>query len=179
MRMIRSYFRLTIFAIALLFGVQIPGFIQQYTLVSEARLAEAKQNLSGFQSTADQFFGGSLEKLIVYYQQNPDKVMNADGRNIDAIYQRVHLLTQEQQALSQPAYKVVWHLAFNANSEILKQAQTNYSYVVPLNVNAIAWGVTAAIIFAALFDILSLFIMACCVRTTRRLFKSKPAANKA
>ncbi|MCU4675850.1 DUF2937 family protein [Catenovulum sp. 2E275] len=171
MRMIRSYFRLTVFAIALLFGVQIPGFIQQYTLVSEARLAEAQQNLSGFQKTADQFFGGSLEKLIVYYQQNEDQIINADGRNIDAIYQRVELLKQEQLILKQSQYKVVWHLAFNANPEILEQAKTHYSYVVPLNVNAIAWGVTAAIIFAALFDVISLFFVGCCRKSYRLAFK--------
>jgi len=169
--MIRSYFRLTIFAIALLFGVQIPGFIQQYTLISEARLAEAEQNLSGFQKTADEFFGGNLAKLIVYYQQNPDQVMNADGRNIDAIYQRVALLKQEQSVLQQHPVKVVWHLAFNANPDILTQAKANYSYVVPLNVQAVAWGVVSAILFAALFDLLSFTAMA----ITKRMFSRKLA----
>lgn len=171
--MIRSYFRLTIFAIALLFGVQVPGFIQQYTLVAEARLAEAEQNLAGFQKTADEFFGGSLDKLIVYYQQSEDKVMNADGLNIDHIYQRVELLKQESQILKQPAYKVVWHLAFNANHQILEQSQSNYNYVVPLNVDAIAWGVVSAILFSALFDVASGIIIKLSHFLLKGLFRRK------
>ena len=173
MRIIRSYFRLTIFAIALLFGVQIPGFIHQYSVISQARLAEAEQNLAGFRQTADEYFGGSLEKLIVYYQQKDDKVMNADGRNINAIYQRVLLLKQEQIILQQNQLEVAWYLSFNANQEILAQAKTHYSYVVPLNVNAIAWGVCAGILFAALFDLLSLLIIYSFIHSKRSIYRKR------
>ncbi|HAQ28087.1 MAG TPA: DUF2937 domain-containing protein, partial [Pseudomonas sp.] len=41
--MLRSYLRLTLFALGLLVGVQVPGFIEAYAQHVEARRLEAQQ----------------------------------------------------------------------------------------------------------------------------------------
>ncbi|KMT66046.1 DUF2937 family protein [Catenovulum maritimum] len=157
--MLRNYLRLIIFSCCLLSAIQIPGFIQQYSLISKARLAEAQLNLAGFQQTADKFFGGSLEKLIVYYQQSDDQVMQADGVNIDSIYQRVELLKAETEILTQAEYQIAWHLLQNPNPEVMQQAKQEYTYIVPLNTNAIVWGALVATMGCLLFDLVLSFAL--------------------
>ncbi|MDN5509332.1 MAG: DUF2937 family protein, partial [Pseudomonas sp.] len=54
--MLLSYLRLVLFAVGLLVGVQVPGFINDYAKRVEAHLIEAQTGLRGFESTAQQFF---------------------------------------------------------------------------------------------------------------------------
>ena len=46
--MFRSYLRLLVFAFGLLVGVQVPGFIDDYTKRVDAHRAESEQSLLGF-----------------------------------------------------------------------------------------------------------------------------------
>ena len=56
--MLLSYLRLVLFAVGLLVGVQVPGFISDYAKRVEAHLIEAQTGLRGFDATAQQFFNG-------------------------------------------------------------------------------------------------------------------------
>ncbi|WP_143870873.1 DUF2937 family protein [Catenovulum sediminis] len=159
----KFYIRAVLFSFALLVGIQIPAFIQQYKLVSTARLAEAELNLAGFQQSAEEFFGGSLEKLIVYYQQNEDVVLNANGRNINQIYLRVEQLKQEQKIFEQASPIVFIHIVLDGRQEILQQTRQEYSYMVPLNPQAVVWAISTACIFGLLFESLC-FILFFCIR---------------
>ena len=58
--MIRSYLRLALFALGLLLGVQVPGFIDDYAKRVEAHRLESEQSLSGFRETARRFFDGDM-----------------------------------------------------------------------------------------------------------------------
>lgn len=175
--MLKHYLRLIIFTSSLLLAIQVPSFIDQYSLISKARYAEAQQNLSGFQETADQFFGGSLEKLIVYYQQKNDAVINADGVNIDKIYQRVALLKQENQILEQAQYQIAWHLLTTPNADIMTQAQQEYNYTVPLNINAISWGVGLSVIAIGLVDFTLFVLQMSGVHLIRVFRRANPTAK--
>src|SRR5450830_1623024 len=66
--MLLSYLRLVLFAIGLLVGVQVPGFINDYAKRVEAHLIEAQTGLRGFESTAQQFFNGDLQALVAHYR---------------------------------------------------------------------------------------------------------------
>ncbi|MBX9714206.1 MAG: DUF2937 family protein, partial [Pseudomonadaceae bacterium] len=58
--MLRSYLRLLVFTFGLLVGVQVPGFITDYSQRLEAHRLEAQQSLKGFRATAEKFFKGDL-----------------------------------------------------------------------------------------------------------------------
>jgi len=59
--MLTGYLRLIVFAIGLLVGVQVPGFVDQYVKRVSAHQIEAAKNFSGFQDTANRNFGGDVE----------------------------------------------------------------------------------------------------------------------
>jgi len=65
--LLQTYSRLLLFAAALLLGIQIPSFIDQYEKRVDAHFQEVSINISGFQNTADLMFGGDLQQLIAYY----------------------------------------------------------------------------------------------------------------
>jgi len=62
--MFTDYLRLILFAVGLLAGVQVPGFIDQYAQRVSAHQIEVATDFRGFQQVADQYFGGSVEALI-------------------------------------------------------------------------------------------------------------------
>ena len=46
--MLRAYLRLVVFALGLLVGVQVPGFVDQYAKRVSAHYIEASKNFAGF-----------------------------------------------------------------------------------------------------------------------------------
>ncbi len=46
--MLREYLRLATFALSMLIGLQLPGFMNQYQQRVDAHLKEAQHNLGGF-----------------------------------------------------------------------------------------------------------------------------------
>ena len=65
-----------LFTLAFLIGVQLPGFIQQYSQRLSGHLAEAENQLQQYQNLADLHFNGQLTQLVSRYQSNPDPAIN-------------------------------------------------------------------------------------------------------
>ncbi|WP_017444135.1 DUF2937 family protein [Gayadomonas joobiniege] len=158
----KTYFRLILFTFFLLVGLQVPAFLQQYQLVSTARYAEAQQNLSGFQQTADRYFNGQLDQLIQHYEKSSDPVIQDDSQSVLKIARRVAALEQEQEVFKQSQPLVAWHVVTNAQPDVLAQTQQEYSYLVPLNTAALAWGFSVAIALSLLFETLWGTLCFCC-----------------
>lgn len=93
--MLRSYLRLVLFTLGLLFGVQIPGFISDYSKRVEAHLIEAQQAVKGYTATAQQFFKGDIQALIQHYRDSEDPVFRTDADNIDTLMNRTHILERQ------------------------------------------------------------------------------------
>ncbi|WP_371195494.1 DUF2937 family protein [Glaciecola sp. SC05] len=161
--------RLIVFAVVVLIGVQIPGFVGQYQSLVNAHLSEAKQNLSGFQQTAQRYFLGDIDKLITHYRQSQDQVFVSDAENIQAIVDRVSLLNVEALALQQHPLMATLHVSQQVNSPLFIETLEGYQWAVPLNSQALFWGLGFAILLILLFDIFGF----CCKRI---LFKPKHKA---
>jgi hypothetical protein len=56
-----TYSRLIIFAIGLLFGIQILSFVDQYQKRVDAHFQEVSANIAGLQLTANDLFSGISE----------------------------------------------------------------------------------------------------------------------
>lgn len=148
----KTYARLILFSVSLLIGVQIPAFMQQYELVSKARYAEASLNLEGFKQTADSYFGGNLQRLVEHYQNSSDAVMQADSQSVSALVTRVTELKKEQSVFKQSQPMIAWHILTSAHADVLQQTRQEYTYLVPLNSQAIAWGIFIAVSLCLLFE---------------------------
>ncbi|WP_028239906.1 DUF2937 family protein [Stutzerimonas azotifigens] len=146
--MLRSYLRLMLFALGLLIGVQVPGFVENYTSHVEARRLEARQGLAGFEESARRFFDGDLAALVEHYRNSQDPVFQSDAQSVQALVDRERLLEREWRAMQGPWFARVWHLLFGADRRLLDEAWAGYRFQVLLAPDAIAWGLGCALLFA-------------------------------
>ncbi|MCP9338716.1 DUF2937 family protein [Stutzerimonas xanthomarina] len=155
--MLRSYLRLTLFALGLLVGVQVPGFIEAYGNQVEARRLEAQQGLLGFQDTAGRFFNGDLNALVEHYRVSEDPVIQSDARSVSALVERARLLDRERRVMEGPWYAQAWHVLIGADQAIRRQVWNSYRFQVLLSPEAIAWGLSCALLLAWIVE--SLFVL--------------------
>ena len=156
--MFRSYLRLALFALGLLVGVQVPGFIDDYSKRVEAHRIEAEQGLKGFRETAKRFFKGDLVALVAHYQASADPVMRSDAQSLGTLVERSAFLERESRAMQGPWYGQVWHLVTAADHELMEETFAAYRYQVLLAPEAIAWGIACAMLLAWLLESLALLI---------------------
>ena len=152
--MLRAYLRLVVFAVGLLAGVQVPGFIDQYAKRVSAHYLEASRDFAGFQRTADQYFNGDVAALIAHHRASPDAVFRDEARSISALHERLQLLAAELRALEGGLLARLTHVVLRPDREILHETAAAYSYTVPLNGDAILCGVSAGLLGALLVEML-------------------------
>lgn len=152
LKLVGDYLRLILFAACVLIGVQVPGFISQYEQRVDAHLVEAKQNLAGFQFTADRYFQGDIKQLIAHYRASSDQVFVQDANSIESISSRVSLLTAEYNALQVAPLKQALHLAFSGDKSLFIETYDGFSFTVPLSLSALFWGGSVALVLLLLLD---------------------------
>jgi len=175
--MLRAYLRLTVFALGLLAGVQLPGFVDQYAKRVDAHFIEASRNFAGFQRTADQYFGGSVEALLVHHRSSTDPVFRDEAKTIATLYARLQMLAAELKALSGGLLARIAHVALKPNRELLDETLSAYSYTVPLNGAAIICGISIGLSFALLVESLVLAAAALIGRLAARALRPRPVAQ--
>jgi hypothetical protein len=149
-----NYLRLVVFAFGLLVGVQVPGFVDQYAKRVSAHQLEAVKSFGGFRETADRYFGGNVDALIAHHAASEDPAFKNEAKVIRGIYDRLAMLTAELAALRGPLIQQIMHVLFRANSEILSETRSEYTYTVPLNPPAVVCGVTTGALLAMLIEAL-------------------------
>lgn len=150
--MLAGYLRLIVFTIGLLVGVQLPGFVDQYVKRVGAHQSEAAKDFSGFQQTADKYFGGDVQALIAHHAADADAAFKDEAVDIRALYDRLTALTAELAALRGSFPSQLLHVLFRANPEILAETRAAYSYTVPLNPSAVVCGVALGACAALLIE---------------------------
>ncbi|WP_313087498.1 DUF2937 family protein [Pseudomonas sp.] len=156
--MLRSYLRLALFALGLLVGIQVPGFIAAYADHIEARRLESRQGLQGFQETAERFFDGDLQALVAHYRASRDPVIQSDARSVSALLERARLLDREWRILQGPWFARAWHVVLGADREIRRQVWARYDFRVLLSPEAVAWGIACALLLAWFVESLGLLV---------------------
>jgi len=150
--MLRAYLRLVVFAVGLLAGVQVPGFVDQYAKRVSAHYLEVQRNFAGFQRTADQYFGGSVDALITHHSSSSDAVFRDEAKTIATMYARLTSLSAELEAMRGSPLARLMHVATNANREILQETVDAYSYTVPLDAPAVLYGVCIALLLSLVIE---------------------------
>lgn len=156
--MLRSYLRLVLFTAGLLIGVQIPGFISDYSKRVEAHLIEAQKSLGGYNDTAQRFFNGDVQALIQHYRSSDDPVFRTDADNINKLLTRTQVLDREWQALQGPWYMRAYHVLTAADPDIRSETWNGYTWQVLLSPQVIGWGLVCALLFSLVIESLVLFI---------------------
>jgi len=152
--MFANYLRLIVFALGLLVGIQVPGFVDQYAKRVSAHHSEVARNFAGFQDTANRYFGGSVAALVAHHLASTDQAFKDEATSIQTMYDRLTALTAELAALRGPLIKQIIHVAFSPNKEILNETRLEYTYTVPLNGPAVVSGVAIGTLLAMLVETL-------------------------
>lgn len=156
--MLRSYLRLVLFTAGLMIGVQIPGFISDYSKRVEAHLIEAQKSLGGYNDTAQRFFKGDVQALIQHYRSSDDPVFRTDADNLNTLLTRTQTLDREWLALQGPWYMRAYHVLTAADPDIRKETWNGYSWQVLLSPDVIGWGLVCALLFSLVIESFVLFI---------------------
>ncbi|WP_278407001.1 DUF2937 family protein [Pseudomonas rhodesiae] len=146
--MLLSYLRLVLFAIGLLVGVQVPGFISDYAKRVEAHLIEAQTSLRGFETTAQQFFKGDMHALVEHYRASDDPVFQSDASSLGALLDRQVALDKQFQAMQGPWYIRALQVAVAADPDIRQETWNGYSYQILLTPEAMSWGLGGAMLLS-------------------------------
>jgi uncharacterized membrane-anchored protein YhcB (DUF1043 family) len=152
--MLANYVRLIVFALGLLVGIQVPGFVDQYAKRVSAHQIEVARNFHGFQETANRYFNGDVQALIAHHVASTDETFKDEARSIREMYERLTVLTAELAAMRGPLVRQILHVVFRPNKEILDETWAEYSYTVPLNPAAVVCGVTIGALLAMLVEAL-------------------------
>ncbi len=157
--MLAGYLRLIVFAVGLLVGVQLPEFVDQYVKRVGAHQSEAAKDFSGFQQTADKYFGGDVQALIAHHADSPDAAFKDEAADIRTLYDRLTALTAELAALRGSFPSQLFHVLFRADAEILAETRAAYSYSVPLRPAAVVCGVVLGACAAVVIESLLVGIL--------------------
>lgn len=139
------YLIVIIACIALLIGLQVPNFIDQYQKRIDAHLREVTANLKPFQEIADHYFGGDLMKLIEMNLKADAAPLQEEGKAIEQMVQRKLRFESDMAALQTSLVMKAVHVMFHGDQEIIDEALNQYSYAVPLDEDALAFGAGAAV----------------------------------
>jgi hypothetical protein len=155
MSLITRLLFLALAAGALLIGVQLPNFVDQYGKRLDAHFIEVQTNLKPFQDIADQFHGGSMEALIAKHEQSTDETFHAEGEAIRKMYRRFQRFANEKDQLN---VELPWQLAFiatRADRELVDETRRNYSFALLLNRQAVISGLVVMAAVVLLLELLA------------------------
>jgi hypothetical protein len=171
------YLMIVVACIALLVGLQVPNFVDQYQKRVDAHLREVIVNLQPFQDIADKYFGGDLDKLIALHRNSGEKPFQEEGAAIAKMVQRKLRFEADLAALQASLPLRAWHVVLHGDREMIDEALGQYSYAVPLNQDAIVFGAAAALVILLLVELLlalARFASATLFRSTSRTSTQKP-----
>ena len=153
MRLMHSYSLKLVFAVTLLLGIQMPGFLQQYEHRVDAHYQEAKRQLNQYQSLADLYFSGDLQVLIRQHKKSEILLFRAEAQIIETLLNRLNYLQAKKNALQGPLISRLYFLVTQINRPLLLETRKNYSAQITLSQNAITFGVLAALLCTLFMDL--------------------------
>ena len=151
---------LAIAAGALLMGIQIPNFVDQYGKRLDAHYIEVQTNLRPFQEIANQFHAGSMEALISKHRQSDDLTFRAEGDAIEKMVRRLQHFEQEKRALQAPLPKQVMFLITRADPDLVEETRRSYSFGLMLDQTAVLAGVVCMLIVALALEMFAWLVRA-------------------
>lgn len=168
------YLLIIVACVAMLIGLQIPNFVDQYEKRVDAHLREVTVNLQSFQDIANKYFGGDMHMLVELHRKSVDKPFQEEGAAIDKMVQRKLRFEADLAALQTSLPQKALHVLLHGDQEILDEVFGQYSYAVPLNQDALIFGAVMALIILLLVE--SLFAL---VRLIIRKTLHSPTTPKA
>lgn len=146
-----------VFALALLLGLQLPNFLQQYETRLDAHYIEARDQLNQYQILADLYFSGDLQALIRKHKNSDVLLFSAETQVIEKLVNRFNQLQVQQQALQGSLISRLYFLLGEINSPLFRETKKNYNAEIVLTQNSIVVGLVSALLCTLFLELLFLF----------------------
>lgn len=145
MSFVRGLFDRILLICAVVAGGLVPGFIAQYRQRLGGRLDQARLDLAPWQTIADHFFHGSIDRLIQYHLASNDPAFHSEGAAIHQLAVTVRHLQSEVAALHGTLFHQAAYLALHIDPGLARA--TLESWVPTFGLSA--EGILFALVFAA------------------------------
>jgi len=152
MSKIHHYASMLIFTAALMFGVQVPNFVDQYVKRMEAHLNESRIQFDEYLKIAKGISGGTIEDLISKHEQSLDPTFRAEAEPLRKIVQRKKFYEAEIDALQGSFWSKAAHILTSSDSEILKDTYNSYTANLPLNTDAAICGLSFGLLASLVLE---------------------------
>jgi hypothetical protein len=140
-------------------GGLVPGFIAQYRQRLGGRLDQARLDLQPWQSLADRFYGGDIDRLIQYHQSSTDPKFHAEGEIIRSLVATVQHLQSAVDALQGNLYQQLAYLTVHADPALLHATSHDWVPTFALSPDgllfALVVGIGVWLLFQALWGLLA------------------------
>jgi hypothetical protein len=151
---------LTVAGAALLIGIQVPNFVDQYGKRLDAHYIEVQTNLKPFQDIADQFHAGSLEALISKHRQSDDLTFRAEGDAIEKMYRRLQHFALEKREMQAPLPQQVAFIVMRADPDLVEETRQSYSFGLLLDRTAVLVGVVCMLAVVIVLELFAWLVRA-------------------
>lgn len=138
---------------ALLVGIQIPNFVDQYGKRLDAHYIEVQTNLKPFQEIANQFHAGSLDALISKHRQSDDLTFRAEGDAIEKMVRRLQHFEREKREMQAPLPRQVAFLLARADPDLVEETRVNYSFGLMLDHTAVLAGLACMLVAVIVLEV--------------------------
>ena len=141
------------FTLGVIVFLQLPHFINQYTQRIGGFSESQVQQLSNYQSIADDNYNGQIALLIQGFASSTDEAVRQTGINIKATQADVESLKKEILILeNEGLFKKIIYLIPNLRLNIAKGTLKSFQPGIPLSFWAIAYGLIGGILFSLMFN---------------------------
>jgi len=159
MSLLRGLLDRLLLVCAVVAGGLVPGFIAQYRQRLGGRLDQARLDLQPWQSLADRFYGGDMEKLIQYHMSSTDPKFHAEGAIIRSLVESVQHLQSAVDALRGNVYEQLGYLTLHGDTGLVHATAHDWVPTFALSNDgllfALVVGVAVWLLFQALWGLLA------------------------
>jgi hypothetical protein len=154
MLLVRGLLDRVLLICAVVAGGLVPGFIAQYRQRLGGRLDQARLDLAPWQHLADQYYGGSLDKLVQYHLDSSDPKFHAEGAIIRALMDGVQQLQGAADALHASLLRQLGYLALHADPALTRATYHDWVPTFALSTDGIVFALCFAVALWLLFHAL-------------------------
>ncbi|MBN2397188.1 MAG: DUF2937 family protein [Deltaproteobacteria bacterium] len=167
MRVLYRYFLILVACTAVLLGIQIPNFVDQYEKRLDAHFIEVEQNLRGYQEIADRHYDGSIQALIKRHEESKDGATREEAEPIRRMHERYLGFRNEKRLLDTGLAGKIAFIAVRGNRELIRETHASYSFTIPLNREAVMSGTLSAAFVLIMIELL-MMVLSRLFRSSRR-----------